>query len=736
MADLAKREVAGLRAGTAAAALSQLMALVGEAVIAFGPTGEVLLANDRATELFAGCPRELVGCDVRLLFPPAATEASPAFSVADLPFDVDGSTASVTVRGVDGSPLDLRVRAEHVDGPGGVMLLVARPQDRAVLEALEVDGRVAELERANHRLSGALGIVLGTLDSEDVTTLFARALDQISSTMDADGTIIYLAEPDGFHLRGTSDSLSGANVAQFMAFGRAIETLASRAGHGLRLRVQKASGQDLRRGRLEMRDVLDEDTRRTHRVEARLLPPFSSFIATPVWFGGHVVSIIEVGWRLERSVRTDDVRLLDSVAHYLSMQLMGAFAAMRAERARKLETLGTELRERLMSATDGPGDGAVDALADLWDLVADGVGATAAMVGENTHQHLVMADLPGIGQRSMPFDLDELIDGHQDGDVAVVPVIPSDDVHEWLRGLGEPCVGAFVDAGMLAGARRSCLVLRPDGAEPLEESELAFLTRFAQDVRDIARGEEAREREARISQALQMGMRNELQQVDGITAQGIYSSATAAAFVGGDFYDLISLPGRRACVIMGDVSGKGVEAASVSAAVKTALGAYSWEGLEPAHMVRLLNDFILGFSRLETFVTLFVGIIDLEAATLTYCSAGHPPAVLAHGASGEIEMLGVQSGVVGAFHDISYRDGRVPLAAGDVLLLYTDGTTEARRPDGAFFGEEGLRDAVMAEQGRPFEGFLDRMLGTLDEFTGHHLDDDVAMVALRFDEVG
>ena len=83
-----------------------------------------------------------------------------------------------------------------------------------------------------------------------------------------------------------------------------------------------------------------------------------------------------------------------------------------------------------------------------------------------------------------------------------------------------------------------------------------------------------------------------------------------------------------------------------------------------------------------------------------------------------------------------YRDGRVPLAAGDVLLLYTDGTTEARRPDGAFFGEEGLRDAVMAEQGRPFEGFLDRMLGMLDEFTGHHLDDDVAMVALRFDEVG
>ena len=736
MADLAKRETPGLRAGTAAAALSQLMALVGEAVIAFDASGQVLLANDCATELLARGSHDLVGTDVRLLFPPAAHDVSPEFSLADLPFDIDGSPSRVTVPGTGGDSLDLRVRAEHVDAPGDVVLLVARPADRTALEALEADGRVAELERANHRLSGALGIILGTLDSEDVTTLFARVLDEITSTMDADGTIIYLAEPDGFHLRGTSDSLAGANVARFMAFGRAIETLASRAGHGLRLRVQQAAGQDLRRGRLEMRDVLDEDTRSVHRVEARLLPPFSSFIATPVWFGGHVISIIEVGWRRARSLRTDDVRLLDSVAHYLSMQLMGAFAAMRAERARKLESLATELRERLMSATDGPGDGAVEALTALWTRVAEGVGAKAAPVEENTHQRLVMAQLPGIGRRSMPFSLDDLAEAHRNGEVAVVPVVPSDDVHEWLRNLGEPCVGALVDAGTLAGARRACLVLRPEGSEPLDEAELAFLTRFAQDVRDIARGEEARERESRISQALQMGMKNELQHVDGISAQGIYSSATAAAFVGGDFYDLISLPGRRACVIMGDVSGKGVEAASVSAAVKTALGAYSWEGLEPARMVRLLNDFILGFSRLETFVTLFVGLLDLDAGTLTYCSAGHPPAVLAHGATGEIDMLDVQSGVVGAFHDIAYRDGRVTLSAGDVLLLYTDGTTEARRPDGAFFGEEGLRDAVMREQGMPFDGFLDRMLATLDEFTCHHLEDDVAMVALRVDELG
>ena len=229
-------------------------------------------------------------------------------------------------------------------------------------------------------------------------------------------------------------------------------------------------------------------------------------------------------------------------------------------------------------------------------------------------------------------------------------------------------------------------------------------------------------------------MRNELQDVDGITARGLYSSATEAAFVGGDFYDLVRLPGRRACVILGDVSGKGVESASVSAAVKTALGAYAWEGLSPAHMVRLLNDFLLGFSRLETFATLFVGIADLRHATLTYCSAGHPPALLLREKTGEMETLDVQSGVVGAFEGMAYRDGRISIAAGDRLVLYTDGVTEARDPKGAFFGEQGLRDAVMEQSEGPFDTMLDRLLSTLDAFTGRSLEDDVALVALRFDD--
>lgn len=336
----------------------------------------------------------------------------------------------------------------------------------------------------------------------------------------------------------------------------------------------------------------------------------------------------------------------------------------------------------------------------------------------------------------LPFALDPYLKGKRDQNIAVVPIPHASKLAQWLAQHDASSNGVIFDLGAVLGVRRVALLLRPANQEPIDDAELDFLRRVAIDVNTVAQEREQRSKDTHISQALQSGMRNDLQQVDGITAKGLYSSATAAALVGGDFYDLIALPNRRACVILGDVSGKGVEAASVSAAVKTALGAYAWEGQTPARMVRLLNDFLLGFSRLETFATLFVGMIDLAHGTLTYCSAGHPPAIFLHSDTHEIQTLDEQSGVVGAFKGMTYHDGHVNIKTGDGLLLYTDGVTEARNPEGAFFGETGLQETVMAEGKHGVEELPARILGRLDEFTERSLEDDVAMVSLRFDEVG
>lgn len=735
--ELSRSRIARIGERSVNGAFAGLLALTAEAVLVFDGGGTILLANDEASRLFMAPEDGLVGSDVRRLFPPADPAAPTADGPAsrdaegasvELPFPKDASSHAVLCQCADGSSAEVMVRCDRVRAPGETYLLVAHVSDAADAAERDHDRLVEELSRANKRLSGTLRIVLGTLGSQDVSSLFQNVLNEICDTMEASGTLVYLAEGQGFHLRGASDGLDARSLPRYISYGGTLDHLTAREGSSLRLRVLPPGRESLRRGRVRTREVMDEETHEVHTIKASVLPPFVSFVAVPVWFGGHVIAIILVGWREVHPTRREDAQLLDAVAEYLSVQLMGAFAALRAQRAERLDNLASELRERLMAASSVT----LDVVDGVMRSAADGLEATSVRLRSSGQADSLMAELPIQGTHEMPFSLDDL---EAEGSGLVTPVGPDSALCRWLRDEGEPCLGVLVDVGDVAGEHGAWLVVRPSGSEPLSGVEVDFLERVAQDVQEVLAGDEARAQDQRISQALQSGMRNELQDVTGITAQGLYSSATASAFVGGDFYDLIRLPDRRACVIMGDVSGKGVEAASVSAAVKTALGAYAWEGLSPARMVRSLNDFLLGFSRLETFATLFVGIIDLAAATITYCSAGHPPAILMRARTQELVSLDVQSGVVGAFHDMVYQDGVMPIASGDVLVLYTDGTTEARDPSGEFFGEDGLRDMLVRERVRGFEGLTDRMLATLDRFTGNNLEDDVALVALRFDDV-
>lgn len=749
--------ITGIGAKAVSGAFSGLLSLTSDAVISFDGAGTILLANDAARALFRHHGDFLVGLDVRDLFVAPKHPQAGNFTPDDLPFACDGTTSHVVVSTRDGAACPLVLRCDSVRAPGDTYLLVAHRDNSQEEMAAEHERLVSELSQANHRLSGTLKIVLGTLDSPDVGTLFDRVLNGITQTMDASGTMVYIAEGDGFYLSGTSDSLAEKNLCSYLPHPRATNALGSHIKDALRLRVLPPEGADLRQGRLSRRAVLDEETHEIFKVAARYVPPFVSFLMVPVWFSGRVIAVFFVGWDALHPTRKEDARLLDSVGQYLSVQLMGAFAAMRAQRRDKLSACSTALRERLMAAEALDTDEVcrvMNAAADELDarfislvlpreesgqVAHSTVVSGAAAAG--THAGAAAPTAPGTLSDGRGFSPSEAavaeLEQTASGAGGVWPLDDSSELAKSLQDAGEDLSRALmVDFAATLEPRLVCVFARSAGTEPFEDQELAFLRRLGEDVSELVANREESAQNKRISQALQSGMKNELAHIDGISAQGLYSSATKSAFVGGDFYALTQLPGRQACIVMGDVSGKGVEAASVSAAVKTALGAYAWEGFTPARMVRSLNDFLLGFSRLETFVTLFVGIVDLDAATLTYCSAGHPPAILLRADSGEYTTLNVQSGVVGAFLDMSYQDGCEKISEGDLLLLYTDGTTEARSPSGDFFGEDGLKEAVMREAEVGFDGICDRLLARLDTFTNNATDDDVAMVALRFDEVG
>ena len=763
MADnkLSVRRVEGVVDGTVAATLSQLLRLTSDAVIVFNMEGMVLLANEEAESLFVKVDGTIAGLDVRFLFTPANQEnLQKPFSVESLPFAIDGSTSTVAAPAQDGTSQVLSVRADYVGAPTQAIVLTASKL-RDMASPMHDDERmVLDLRRANRRLSGALQIVLDTLDSEDMGQLIERVLEELSETVEADGALIYLAEQDGYHLHGATESLRSASldrIPRYFAFNSSLERLTFYSEHALRLHTMPLNSSTLKQGRVKKRNLVNEETREVITVDTSHLPPFTSFLVVPVWFGGHIVALIEVGWERKRALLVEDARLLDSIANYLSVQLVGALSAMRTQRRDTLREALARVRQGLLhSAAEGEkisGErlqqvmrsvgadlnarvfsvdccevtgnitlhalGAEQAFGDAQDGAQDGAQAAAEADGN---------------QIALPSTVEGLKTG--EGEASVKEVELESELSRALAVQGLPCKGAVLFLGKFAGEQHTWLFLREENAEPLSDIELDFLDRVMLLVHSLAVGAEESQQNKHISQALQSGMKNDLQKVKGISAEGIYSSATADAFVGGDFYSMIKLPGRRACIIMGDVSGKGIEAASISSAVKTALSAYAWEGRTPARMVATLNEFLLGFSRVETFATLFVGIVDLTTSSLTYCSAGHPPAILVSAQSGDAELLDVQSGVVGAFHDMEYKNGTIRLQEGDILLLYTDGTTEARSPEGAFFGETGLRDMIMNEVPRGFDGLLNRFLSTLDRYTGRRLDDDVAMVALRFDELG
>ncbi len=729
--ELKRNDALGMAAHDETAMLASLLSLTSDAVLVFNESGRILLANEEAERVFRALPGSLTTQNVRMLFPPtAASTISDSALEESLPFLLDGSYNTLICEIHDGRHVRMQVRCERIRTEAVAYMLCARA---FIGEEEKQDGDerlLDELSRANRRLSGTLGIVLGTLDSLDVGTLFTRILDEIAETMDAWATLAYVAEHDGYRLRGATESLGNAPVPAFVAYDDPLAQLASARGSSARMQVIAPSRKDLRQGALRERTVVCEDTGASILISTVSLPPFLCFVTVPVWFGGQMIALLIVGWRHARKLRKDDLALLDAVAEYLSVQLAGAFAAMRAQHAEHLDSLASELRERLLTSPK------LDAklVESVFLDAASAIECKCVPMVSNVHQRTTVCSFEEGDLQTVPSELTNSIGDERPP--VVLDVFHVEGLSDWLEQLGEPSQGLIVQLGQLEGAQRGFLLLKDSEEEPLEESDKSFVKRLAEDVLEVEEGERTRKRDTHISQALQRGMRNELQRVDGLSTQSVYSSATEAAYVGGDFYDLVRLPERHACVIMGDVSGKGVEAASVSSAVKTALSAYAWEGLTPARMVSLLNDFLLGFSRLETFATLFVGIVDLPTGVLSYCSAGHPPALMVRARTGELVSLDVQSGVVGAFANMRYLNGEVALENGDTLLLYTDGVTEARNKEGAFFGEDGLRDVVLRESAVGYEGLCDRILDAVASFAGGSLEDDVALVVLRFDEVG
>jgi phosphoserine phosphatase RsbU/P len=204
--------------------------------------------------------------------------------------------------------------------------------------------------------------------------------------------------------------------------------------------------------------------------------------------------------------------------------------------------------------------------------------------------------------------------------------------------------------------------------------------------------------------------------------------------VAGDFYDFLLVDEKRIGVLIADVTGHGVPAALIASMLKVAFAGQSAHADDPARLLTGLNRALCGKFD-DHFVTAAYIFVDMEACTLRYAGAGHPPLFLASHTNGvrQIEENGL---MLGLFPEAEYTATQIPLRNGDRCLLYTDGILEAMDAAQQEFGKARLQHSLEAHGDLSAAQFTTALLGEISRWSGHakgrRQEDDITLVALDF----
>ena len=213
----------------------------------------------------------------------------------------------------------------------------------------------------------------------------------------------------------------------------------------------------------------------------------------------------------------------------------------------------------------------------------------------------------------------------------------------------------------------------------------------------------------------------------------LYASMTPAKEVGGDFYDFILIDDQHLAVLIADVSDKGVPAALFMMASKILINYRSQLGGSPSEILTAVNAQICKDNKTRMFVTVWMGILDLETGIMTCANGGHEYPVI-RGQDGVFRLLKDKHGlVVGALTRSKYQDYEIRMMPGDAIFVYTDGVPEACNADGEFYGMERMTDVLNRIAAHDPRGILEGVQADVDAFTGDAKQfDDLTMLCLEY----
>ncbi|MBW3594909.1 MAG: SpoIIE family protein phosphatase [Actinobacteria bacterium] len=214
----------------------------------------------------------------------------------------------------------------------------------------------------------------------------------------------------------------------------------------------------------------------------------------------------------------------------------------------------------------------------------------------------------------------------------------------------------------------------------------------------------------------------------------IYPMQRQANLVGGDWYN-VDVEGRTLSVVVGDASGKGIAAAMMATLALAAVRAEHTRGASPAELVQAANRTLREATEVESFTTLIYAMVDLDTGVARWLNMGHhPPFVIRSDGSGPRAhfLEGPQNRALGWFDDPGTSEATVDLAAGDRLLLFTDGFLEAKSPDGEVFGHNRFAETMQRLSALSPDALIDELTAEVERFAAGKLDDDLTMLVVEW----
>jgi serine phosphatase RsbU (regulator of sigma subunit) len=211
----------------------------------------------------------------------------------------------------------------------------------------------------------------------------------------------------------------------------------------------------------------------------------------------------------------------------------------------------------------------------------------------------------------------------------------------------------------------------------------------------------------------------------------IAGKTVACRTVGGDYYDFLKFSDGRVGMLVGDVAGKGMPASLLMSSLQARVQVLFEDGGDLANKIARLNKTTCQNCPENRFITFFMAVADPVSGELIYVNAGHNPPLLVR-ASGPFEMLEGGGMILGILPKAGYQERRAALATGDVLVLFSDGVTEAPDPRGEEFGEQRLADLVRSLRDRPASEIVEQIHKAVVAFSeGAPAADDITVVVAR-----